>query len=90
MNPPTYNFNKMGFDTRYFMNNMADTFTFITLLALIIPVISVIKVLIPKNLYLTNADNFIKGRFLIALVNITYMKVCFLVFLNYFSFNNEN
>lgn len=87
MKPPTYNFNKMGFETRYFLYNMVDTFTFVGLISLIIPLVSIVKVLLPKDLYLTNADNFIKGRFLVLIVNLTYLKVCMLAFLNYFNFN---
>lgn len=52
-----------------------------------IPVIAIIKTFLPTNNFTTTADNFIKGRFLISIINFTYLKVCFLVFYNFLTFS---
>lgn len=39
---PTYNFEKMGFRSRYFLLNWRDTIVFITFLSMIIPFISIL------------------------------------------------
>jgi hypothetical protein len=54
---------------------------------LIVPIVSILKLLLPKSLMFTNADIFIRGRFLIAMINITYLKVCFTCFTNFFKFD---
>ena len=87
MDPPTFAFEKMGFENRYFMINMSDTLSIVAIVSMIIPVISILKLLLPSNNFTTKADNFIKGRFLITIVNITYLKVAFTAFLNFSSFD---
>jgi hypothetical protein len=39
---PTYNFYKMGFETIYFLYNMADTITLVMMIFMIVPLISII------------------------------------------------
>ena len=83
MRPPTYNIYKSGFETVNFMYNMADTFTLVFLLFGIVPVVSVVRLLLPQVTVVQNADRFIRGRFLITIVNVTYLKVAFLTMLNF-------
>ena len=60
---PTYNFEKMGYKSRQFMLNMADTFVMIVIISFMIPFISILKSLLPVNKFLTQADTFMRGRF---------------------------
>lgn len=86
MRPPTYNFYQNGFENNNIAYNLADTLT-ITMLALaVIPCISVIKLLLPNAVMIDNMDRFIKGRYLIAIINVTYLKVALLTMLNYNNF----
>jgi hypothetical protein len=84
MKSPNYNFEKSGFETSFFLYNMADTITLVMMIFMVVPLVSIITSLLPKSLLFTNADNFIRGRFLIAIVNITYLKTAFAVGLNFF------
>ena len=90
MKAPTYHFEKMGYEYRYFLNNIADILTIAGLLSMTIPIVAIIKTFLPTNNFTTKVDNFIKGRFLIAIINFTYLKVCFLVFYNFQSFSNSS
>ena len=84
---PRYSFTKMGFETLYFMMNMSDTLTIIFFVSMIIPVVSILKLLLPTNSFMIRMDNFIKGRFLVMIVNVTYLKVSFLALLNFKNLN---
>lgn len=55
----------------------------------VIPCITVIKLLLPNAVVVDNMDRFIKGRYLIAIVNITYLKVAFLTMLNFTFFETD-
>ena len=66
---------------------MADTFVMIFVISIIIPFFSILKLLLPKNSFLTRADDFIRGRFLILLVHLTYFKLVFVTTLNFNSMN---
>jgi hypothetical protein len=84
---PAYTFEKMGYKSKYFMLNMADMFTMVCAISFIIPIVSVIKLLLPTNGFTSRADNFIRGRFLILIVNLTLLKAVFLASLNFVDFS---
>jgi hypothetical protein len=69
------------------MLNMAGLFTMIGMISLIIPFVSVLKLLLPTNNFTAKADSFIRGRFLILLVNLTLLKIVFLASLNFLDFS---
>lgn len=79
---PNYNFHKMGSPTRLFLANIAGVISFIIVAAFIVPLISILKLLLPTNTYISQADDFIRGRFLITLANLTLLKLPFLTYLN--------
>jgi hypothetical protein len=87
MYSPAYTFERMGYKSKYFMLNMADLFTIVCAISFIIPIVSVIKILLPTNGFSTRADNFIRGRLLILIVNLTLLKTVFLASLNFFGFS---
>jgi hypothetical protein len=53
MKAPTYNFEKMGYDYRYFLKNMADLITIVGILSMAIPLVAVIKTFLPTNGFTT-------------------------------------
>jgi hypothetical protein len=87
MYSPAYTFEKMGYKSKYFILNLADMFTMVCAISLIIPIVSVIKLLFPTSSFITRADKFIRGRFLILLVNLTLLKTVFLASLNLVDFS---
>jgi hypothetical protein len=87
---PTYTFERMGYKSKSFMLNMADLFTMVCAISFIIPIVSVIKLMLPTNNFTSKADNFIRGRFLILLVNLTLLKTVFLASLNFVDFSLSN
>ena len=89
MKPPTYNFYQNGFEYNNLVYNLADTLTVVMLALAVIPCISVIKLLLPNAVVIDNMDRFVKGRYLIAIINITYVKVAFLTLLNFTFFETE-
>lgn len=90
MEAPTYNFEKMNFVSRYFMLNFADALVFICLISMIIPFVSILKIILPLNNFLTKADTMLRGRFIVVLVNIVYFKMATVTVLNFFEFNPES
>jgi hypothetical protein len=80
---PTYNFERYGYQYNYFIYNVADTITMLCLASLVVPVISVVKLMLPNSKIFTNSDHFIKSRTLIQIINFTYMKVAFTAMLNF-------
>lgn len=69
---------------------MTDLLTIVGILSLVIPVIGIIKSLLPTNAFITKVDKWVNGRFLITIMNFTYLKVCFLVFLNFLDFSSAS
>jgi hypothetical protein len=53
---PTYNFERSGFEYRYFVYNIADTITMLAIASMIVPVVSSVKLLLPKSKIFMNAD----------------------------------
>ena len=89
MRPPLYNMYQNGFEYNNVAYNLADMLTLVMLALVVIPIISVIKLLLPNSVIIDNMDSFIKGRYLIAIVNITYLKVTFLTLLNIYHFDTN-
>lgn len=85
---PTYNFEKMGYKTKYFIMNFADTLVFLTFISMVIPFVSIIRMLLPGNAFLARADLLMRGRFAILLVHIIYFKLAILTVLNIVDFNS--
>lgn len=83
MEAPTYNFRKMQFPTKHLINNITDTLVFLVVVSMIIPIIAVIRLLLPTNNFMTRIDYLIRGRFLILIINIIYFKVTMLTLLNF-------
>ena len=75
-----------GYTNNNMAYNLADTLTAAMLLLLVVPCITVIKLLLPNAIVVDNMDRFIKGRYLIAIVNVTYVKAAFLTMLNFTHF----
>ena len=89
MKPPTYNFYQNGYYYNNLVYNIADTLTLAMMALAVIPIVSVIKLLLPNAIILDNMDRFIRGRYLIAIVNVTYLKVAVLTMLNYNMFETD-
>eukprot|EP00347_Sterkiella_histriomuscorum_P005840 403355069 len=89
MRPPTYNFYQNGIEYNNLAYNLADTLTIVMLALAVIPCISVIKLLLPNAVVIDNMDKFIKGRYLIAIINITYLKVATLTLINFTFFDTD-
>lgn len=68
---------------------MADMLTIAMLALAVIPVVSVIKLLLPNATVVDNMDRFIKGRYLIAIINVTYLKIAFVTLLNFTFFETD-
>ena len=83
MRPPTYNMYKSGYEIINVMHNLSDLLTIGGILLLCIPFVSVVRSLLPSVTTIDNMDRFIRGRFLIAMVNLTYLKIAFLSMLNF-------
>lgn len=78
-----------GFEYNNVAYNLADLLTVAMLALAVIPCISVIKLLLPNTVVVDNMDRFIKGRYLIAIINITYLKVAFTTVLNFQIFETD-
>ena len=79
----------MGFKTRYFISNISDTLVIIVIASMLIPIVTIIKLLLPANNFMIRLDKLIRGRFLLLLINIIYFKVTILVFLGISGFKLE-
>lgn len=77
---PSYNFYKMGFINRNVLYNLSDLLSLFVIGLLLIPVVTTIKLLLPKNNLLTNIELFCKSKLLITLLNLTYLKISFACF----------
>lgn len=87
MRPPTSNFVMNGIEYNNLGYNLADMLTLTMFALAVIPAISVIKLLLPNAVVIDNMDRFIKGRYLIAIVNVTYLKIAFLTMVNFTFFD---
>ena len=79
---PLYTFESAGFENAQFMHNMADMLTFVVAGLCLIPLFSMLSLMIPGVMIISTADNFFRGRFLIGMINFTFMKLSFLCMLN--------
>jgi len=68
---------------------MADTISIAALIFLVVPLVSMVTALLPKSLLFTNLDRFVRGRFLIGVINFTYLKTSFAVCLNFLNFRSD-
>ena len=84
-----YNFKKMGYPTKNFLNNLSSIISLAVLVSMLIPIISALKILIPTNRFMANSDSFIRGRFLITILNFIYLKLVLFTFMNFESFSTE-
>ena len=69
--------------------NLADLITVIMMGLAVIPCVTVIKLLLPNARIIENLDSFVKGRYLIAVVNLTYLRAAFHTILNYQAFQTD-
>jgi hypothetical protein len=86
MKSPTYNFEKHGYTTRLFLYNAADMISAVAMAFLLVPILSIIKLLLPSSVIFKNADNFLRGRLPIILINFSYLKITMLANLNFSKF----
>ena len=86
---PTYNFEKMGYENKYFTDNFADAFTFVALICIIIPIVAIMAMLFPSVHIFSNGDRFFKGRFLIGMINFLYLKLALCAHLNFAAFSTD-
>ena len=80
----------MGYPNTYFLYNVADTLTLVMAVMMIVPFVSILREILPNVNFMINADNFVRGRFLIGIINLTYLRIAFLTILNYSTFGSNS
>lgn len=80
---------RAGYEQYNALYNLADLIAIVIMAFGIVPVISIIRLFLPKAPIIENCDNFIRGRFLIILVNVTYLKVAFACMMNFQFFDTD-
>lgn len=89
MRPPIFNMYQAGYLSNNIAWNLADLITVIMFGLALIPCVTVIKLLLPNARIINNLDAIVKGRYLIAVVNLTYLRAAFHTFLNYSAFQTD-
>jgi len=86
---PTYNFEKMGYVNKYFTYNFADVFSIVAMICMLIPLVAILTLLFPSVGIFSNGDRFFKGRFLIGILNLVYLKMALCANLNFAGFSTD-
>ncbi len=81
--PPSYNFIRAGFEYSNILYNLADTITIVLLVFFIVILASIFAALLKNSLTIQNIDYMVRGRVLITIVHITYLKVAVTTMLNF-------
>lgn len=89
MRPVSYNMYKSGYTQYNSLYNLADLIAMVFIGFGLVPLVSVIRSLLPKAPIVDNCDRFVRGRFLIIIINVTYLRVAFAAILNFTSFNPD-
>jgi hypothetical protein len=89
MEAPSYNFEKHGYENKFFTYNFADVFSFLAVICLIIPFVVMLTLMMPSVTMFKNGDAFFAGRFLIGLVNFIYLNLALCAHLTFASFNTD-
>jgi hypothetical protein len=87
--PPSYNFIRAGFEYTNILYNLADTITIVLLVFFIVILASIFAALLKNSLTIQNIDYMVRGRVLITIVHITYLKVAVTTMLNFQYFSPE-
>ena len=88
--PLNYNFDKMGFPTNGWFLNISDIFMVVTYTAFVHPVMSLARLVFPKNTYLKNLDRILKDNYLVWGIYLTMFKLCYCSMLTFNTFNIDS
>jgi hypothetical protein len=81
--PPTYNYIRAGFEYTNILYNLADTITIVLLVFFIVILASIFAALLKNSMVIQNIDYMVRGKVLITIIHITYLKVAVTAMLNF-------
>jgi hypothetical protein len=81
--PPTYSYIRAGFENTNILYNLADTITIVLLIFFIVIIVSLFAAILKNSMVIQNIDYMVRGRVLISIVHITYLKVAVTTMLNF-------
>jgi uncharacterized membrane protein len=85
--PPTYNFIRAGFENSNILYNLADTITMVLFAFISMILVSVFASALKNSKVIQNLDFMVRGRVLISIVHLTYLKVAVATMLNFQNFS---